>query len=132
MMEELSKEYLCQVLGVARSGYYGWLKGQARAGELANVEWVQQIKAIYQAKRGTYGSPRMTAELCRAGRKCNHKRVERLTRISQSLSGLRRRGFQPINGVIAFCAPARTERCAGETVIIRFLSASLSRDFSPS
>jgi putative transposase len=90
MIEELSKDYpvgaLCQVVQVARSGYYGWLKGQEPARTVANGRLVQQIKTIYAAKRGTYGSPRITHELRRAGQKCNHKRVERLMR-QQGLKG---------------------------------------------
>jgi putative transposase len=84
MIEELAQEYpvarLCQVLEVARSGYYGWRKEPPTARELANRQLAEQIERIYQAKRGIYGSPRMTRELRRAGRKCNHKRVERLMR----------------------------------------------------
>jgi len=92
MIEELSKNYpvgpLCQAVQVARSGYYSWLKGQEPAREVANGQLVEQIKTIYEAKRGTYGSPRITHELRRAGQKCNHKRVERLMR-QQGLKGRR-------------------------------------------
>jgi len=90
MIEELSKDYpvgaLCRAVQVARSGYYGWLKGQEPAREVANGQLVEQIKTIYAAKLGTYGSPRVTHELRRAGQKCNHKRVERLMR-QQGLKG---------------------------------------------
>jgi len=90
MIEELSKAYpvgaLCRAVQVARSGYYGWLKGKEPAREVANGELVEQIKTIYAAKRGTYGSPRITHELRRAGQKYNHKRVERLMR-QQGLKG---------------------------------------------
>jgi putative transposase len=90
MIEELSKDYpigrLCQELQVARSGYYGWLKGQESSREVANGQLVEQIRTIYDAKRGTYGCPRITQELRRAGQKCNHKRVERLMR-QQGLKG---------------------------------------------
>ena len=90
MIEELSKAYpvgaLCRAVQVARSGYYGWLKGQEPAREVANGQLVEQIKTIYAAKRGTYGSPRITHELRRGGQKYNHKRVERLMR-QQGLKG---------------------------------------------
>jgi len=90
MIEELSKDYpvgaLCRAVQVARSGYYGWLKDQEPAREVANGQLVEQIKTIYAAKRGTYGSPRITQELRRGGQKCNHKRVERLMR-QQGLKG---------------------------------------------
>jgi transposase InsO family protein len=37
-----------------------------------------EIRAIHARSRGTYGAPRMTAELRRRGWAVNHKRVERL------------------------------------------------------
>lgn len=90
MIEELSKDYpvepLCQVLEVARSGYYGWLKSSPTTRDKANERLAQQIQIIYKAKRGTYGSRRITYELRRSGHKCNHKRVERLMR-QQGLKG---------------------------------------------
>ena len=85
MIQQLSKEYplqqLCEVLEVARSGYYRWLKGEPTARQKANGQLMQQILRVFQAKRGTYGSLRMTHELRRQGHQCNHKRVERLMRL---------------------------------------------------
>ena len=90
MIQELAKDCpiaeLCRVLEVARSGYYGWRKGPATARDRANAQLAEQIQAIYEAKRGLYGSRRMTHELRQAGHPCNHKRVERLMR-QQGLKG---------------------------------------------
>jgi putative transposase len=84
MVEKLSNEYavrdLCDLLQVSRSGYYAWQEGPASARAQANREVTGQIKQVFAAKRGRYGSPRITQELRRAGRTCNHKRVERLMR----------------------------------------------------
>ncbi len=84
MIEQLAQDFavrdLCQVLGVSRSGYYAWQAGQETARELDNQLLLAQIQALYQAKRGNYGSPRITQELRRQGQRCNHKRVERLMR----------------------------------------------------
>ena len=84
MIKELranhSVRLLCQVLEVARSGYHRWRRGPASARAVANERVVKQIKAIDQARRGNYGSPRITQELRQRGQKCNHKRVERLMR----------------------------------------------------
>jgi transposase InsO family protein len=92
MVEELSNKHavrdLCEFLEVSRSGYYQWNKGQESAREQANHEMAEQIKQVFQAKRGRYGSPRITHELRRTGRTCNHKRVERLMREE----GLKARG----------------------------------------
>lgn len=92
MIEELSKAHavrdLCEFLEVSRSGYYAWKNGQESSREKANRVMVEEIKQIFQAKRERYGSPRVTHELRRCGRICNHKRVERLMR----QEGLRARG----------------------------------------
>lgn len=84
MIEELSKEQgvrdLCELLEVTRSGYYAWSRGRESARELANRLVLEEIKEVFEAKRGRYGSPRVTEELRRQGRICNHKRVERLMR----------------------------------------------------
>ena len=85
MIKQLSRDYsirlLCQMLEVARSGYYYWNRGQASARELANEQLVQQIRSVYQANQGNYGSPRVTEALRQKGEPCNHKRVERLMRL---------------------------------------------------
>jgi putative transposase len=87
MIEELSQTHavrdLCQLLGVTRSGYYAWRRGQETARELANRELTKEINEVFAAKRGRYGSPRITQELRHRGHKCNHKRVERLMRQAQ-------------------------------------------------
>jgi putative transposase len=92
MIEELSLEHsvrdLCDFLEVSRSGYYGWKNHQETAREKANREVAADIKQVFENKRGRYGSPRITQELRRSGRVCNHKRVERLMR----QEGLKARG----------------------------------------
>ena len=84
MIRELSREQwagpLCELLGVARSGYYGWLRGKQNARAAANRGLLEQIRQVFQAHRGNYGSPRITQALRGQGQKCNRKRVERLMR----------------------------------------------------
>ncbi|MFF3142446.1 IS3 family transposase [Streptomyces sp. NPDC057927] len=71
---------LCRILTVSRSGFYRWLAGaSARAGRArADAELAEHINRIHQESDGTYGVPRVTAELKEAGRPVNHKRVERV------------------------------------------------------
>jgi len=87
MIEELSKTHavgdLCQLLGVTRSGYYAWCCGSETSRDANNRKLAGEIKVVFEAKRGRYGSPRITEELRRQGHKCNHKRVERLMRQAQ-------------------------------------------------
>jgi putative transposase len=58
---------LCEFLEVRRSGYYAWKNGQESAREKANRAVIEEIKQVFQAKRGRYGSPRITHELRRTG-----------------------------------------------------------------
>jgi len=84
MIDGLSESHavrdLCQLLSVTRSGYYAWRRGQETPREMENRKLTEEIKGVFEAQRGRYGSPRITAELRRQGRWCNHKRVERLMR----------------------------------------------------
>jgi putative transposase len=73
----------CRAAGVTRSAYYAWTACAARPPaerhrEQARV--VSEIRRIHARSRGTYGAPRITAELGRRGWRVNHKRVERLMR----------------------------------------------------
>jgi transposase InsO family protein len=81
--ELFSVKRLCHVLQVSRSGYYRWRDGaEARAARRrADEALAEQIRAVHAEFDGTYGSPRITAELRDAGSKVNRKRVERVMRI---------------------------------------------------
>ncbi|WP_276204804.1 IS3 family transposase [Streptomyces hirsutus] len=85
---------LCEVLDLNRSSYYQWLAGrQARAARLRKDRLLaEEIREVHGEFRGTYGSPRVTAELREKGRRVNEKRVARLMR-TFSITGvhLRRR-----------------------------------------
>jgi transposase InsO family protein len=71
---------MCGVLGVAVSSYYAWRQRPVSARQQANVALVVQIRAVYQRNRGTYGSPRICAELQAQGFACSENRVARLMR----------------------------------------------------
>jgi transposase InsO family protein len=73
---------LCRVPGLSRSGFYRWLAAvPARAARAAaEAELAEKIRTIHAEFDGTYGSPRITAELRDAGQQVNHKRIERVMR----------------------------------------------------
>jgi putative transposase len=77
---EYPVETMCGALGVAVSGYYAWRDREPSAREQRDKELLQQIRAIHQASRGLYGSPRIHAALQQAGVPCSRKRVARLMR----------------------------------------------------
>ncbi len=71
---------MCQVLGVSRSGYYKWCQRGVSKQESKRFELLKRIRQIFDASRGTYGSPRVYEQLRAEGYLCNHKTVERLMR----------------------------------------------------
>ena len=80
----------CRLLGVSRSGYYDWERGAPGESELADAWLIERIRAIHARSRGTYGSPRVHAELRRGGVGVGRKRVEWLIRRA-GLEGAHRR-----------------------------------------
>lgn len=69
---------MCRVLGVSRSGYYGWRNRPASVRQDANAALLVQIRVIYEKYRQTYGSPRIHRELTEQGVICGRHRVARL------------------------------------------------------
>jgi putative transposase len=75
-----SIQRMCAVLGVSRSGYYGWRGRAASARHTANAALLKRIRAIHLQSRQTYGSPRIHRELTEQGVACGRHRVARLMR----------------------------------------------------
>jgi len=71
---------MCRVLEVSRSGYYSWSGHQVSVRHRENDRLLVQIRQAYVRGRGTYGSPRITAELRSDGIACGKNRVARLMR----------------------------------------------------
>ncbi len=81
----------CRVLRVSASRYYEWRGRPLSPRVLQDQALTAQITEIHVCSRGTYGAPRVHAEL-RLGRgvRCSRKRVARLMRAA-SLCGIYRR-----------------------------------------
>ena len=58
---------MCRVLGVSPSGYYAWRhrKPSRRAREAEAL--TKKIRKIHKRSQGTYGAPRIQAELADQG-----------------------------------------------------------------
>ena len=70
---------LCRVLGVGRTSFHDWQRRPPSERALFDAFLTDKIKHIHAASRGTYGSPRMHAELrLEHGIRVGRKRVERL------------------------------------------------------
>ncbi|MEW1681715.1 IS3 family transposase [Streptomyces sp. NPDC093594] len=83
---------LCTILGIARSGFCHWrATAPGRVARQADdARLAARIRAVHAQSGGTYGVPRITAELRADGEPVNHKRIARLMR-SISLQGVRLR-----------------------------------------
>ena len=83
----------CRVLAVSTAGYYEWRERAPSARAVADQALSEQIVEIHAMSRGSYGAPRVHAELrLGQGVRCGRKRVARLMR-SAGLHGIyRRRG----------------------------------------
>ncbi|MTE17580.1 IS3 family transposase [Streptomyces sp. TRM43335] len=83
---------LCTILGIARSSFYYWRSTAAdrAARQAADARLAARIRAVHRESDGTYGVPRITAELRDDGERVNHKRIARVMR-SIGLAGVRLR-----------------------------------------
>lgn len=83
---------MCRLLKVSKSGLYAWrgrgLSNRARD----DIGLTAQIEVIHRHSHGTYGAPRVHAELRHRGTRIARKRVARLMRAA-GLCGVSRRRF---------------------------------------
>ncbi len=98
----------CQAAGVARSAYYAWTASTAQGPaerQREETRLVAEIRRIHARSGGTYGAPRVGAELRRRGWQVNHKRVERLMR-THGIVGYRPRRRRSLTRQDRAAAPA--------------------------
>jgi putative transposase len=81
---------MCRLLGVSASGYYAWVRRPPAERARADEALGARIQAIHKRSRGTYGSPRVQAELADESVAVSRKRVARLMRVA-GLEGVSRR-----------------------------------------
>lgn len=74
---------MCDLLQVSRQGYYAWRERQQRepsAVERRRQQLLERIRQAHEASDGTYGSPRVHAELVEQNVVCCVKTVAKLMR----------------------------------------------------
>jgi transposase InsO family protein len=70
----------CELLKVSRAAYYTHRRAEPSARARQDTELTEEIVAIHDESKGTYGTPRLHAELRHRGRRHSRKRVARLLR----------------------------------------------------
>lgn len=71
-------KFLCKLYGVTPAGFYAWRSRGVCARVRDDEKILSKIRAIFEASRGTYGSPRIHAALKHQGINVGKKRVCRL------------------------------------------------------
>ncbi len=83
---------MCRLLGLSRSGFYAHVDRPASARAQRDLVLAAQIRSIHTRSDGTYGAPRVHAELKDDGVAIARKRVARLMRAAGIEGVSRRRG----------------------------------------
>ena len=86
---------MARVLKVSASGYYAWRSRPASARAAANADLTRRIRTVHAGSHGTYGAPRVHAELKANGLSTGRKRVARLMRAA-GIAGVSRRRSAPV------------------------------------
>src|SRR5271169_4964727 len=73
---------MCRVLGVSRSGYYGWKKQPQGKRRQDEERLLMEIKESYRKSKGNYGSPRIADDLRDRGLRCGKNRVARIMKVN--------------------------------------------------
>lgn len=81
---------MCRVLRVSRSGYYAWRVRPPSHRDRDNAALTERIRCIHRDSRGTYGAPRIHAQLRADGVQVGNKRIARLMR-EEGLEGCHQR-----------------------------------------
>ena len=102
---------MARVLGVSPSGYYAWRRRPCSARARADAELTTRVREIHARSRGTYGAPRIHADLADDGVSVGRKRVARVMRAAGIAGVSRRRGPRTTRRAVrARPAPDRVER----------------------
>ena len=118
---------MCRLLKVSPSGYYAWRVRPESRRAAYDRELTRAIRRLHAESDGTYGSPRIHAELIAEGFSCGRVKVARLMR-QAGLKGCPKRrfrvtsrgGYVTANNLLAqdFTAEAMNQRWASDITFI--------------
>ena len=89
--EKRNVKRACALLEVSRAAFYEWVRRIPCARKRADHKLLDKIETIHEASKGTYGSPRVHAQLQIDGETCGENRVARLMQTNGIVGRAKRR-----------------------------------------
>jgi len=102
--------WLCEALGVSRSGFHGWLVRPPSRRSISDEVVGAKVRASFLTSYRTYGSRRVWHDLLAEGISCGLHRVERLMQLQGLKARPRRRGLPKDAGERSSAAPNVLDR----------------------
>lgn len=102
--------WLCEALGVSRSGFHGWLVRPPSQRSISDEVVGAKVRASFLSSYRTYGSRRVWHDLLAEGIACGLHRVERLMQLQGLKARPRRRGLPKDAGERSITAPNVLDR----------------------
>ena len=90
--------WLCEALGVSRSGFHAWLKRGPCARSREDEAIMPAVRASFVASARTYGARRIWRDVLEAGFSCGLHKIERLMRAQALRARPRRRALPKDDG----------------------------------
>ena len=84
--------WLCEVLGVSRSGFHAWLRRPISERAAHDAKLVQAIDRSFKGGDRTYGGRRVWRDVLEDGLACGLHRIERLMQLNAMKARPKRRG----------------------------------------
>ena len=84
--------WMCDVLGVSRSGFHAWLSRPLSDRAIQDAKLVAAIDRSFKASDRTYGARRIWRDVLEEGLACGLHRIERLMRLNAMRARPKRRG----------------------------------------
>ena len=96
--------WICETLGVSRSGFHAWLVRAPSARARSDEEFGAKVRASFISSYQTCGARRVWHDLLAEGLSCGLHRIERLMRVQGLRARPRRRGLPKDDGLRSIIA----------------------------
>ena len=91
-------EWLCEALGVSRSGFYAWSTRPVCARARTDAVLSAAVRSSFLLSDRTYGARRVLPDVRAAGHRCGRHRIERLMKAQALRARPKRRALPPDTG----------------------------------